>query len=146
MFKHILFATDGSMASEHASQMAVNMARAHGSHLTVVYVVDPYPYMGGGDMNLVGYEAYMESGRNHAKKAFAHVAHLASMGGEPIEIKTRLVEDTSVVRGILETAEEEHAKLIMLGSHGRTGLEKLFIGSIANKVAAQSSKPVMIIR
>ena len=146
MFKHILFATDGSTASEHASQMAINMARAHGSHLTVVYVIDPYPYMGGAEMNLVGFEAFMESGRKHAARAFTHIYHLASIGGDPVIVKTRLVENSSVVKAILETAEEEHAKLIMLGSHGRGGIEKLFLGSVAGKVAAQSSKPVMIIR
>jgi nucleotide-binding universal stress UspA family protein len=146
MFKHILFATDGSNASEHASQMAINMARAHGSQLTVVYVIDPYPYMGGGEMNLVGFEAYMESGRKHAARAFAHINHLASIGGEPVQVKTRLVEKSSVVKAILETAEEEHAKLIMLGSNGRGALEKLFLGSVAAKVVAQSTKPVMVIR
>lgn len=146
MFKHILFATDGSSASEHASQMAVNMARAHGSHLTVVYVIDPYPYMGGNEMNLVGFETYMESGRKHAERAFAHVNHLASVGGTPIQVKTRLVEDSSVVKAILKTADEEHAKLIMLGSHGRGGLEKLLVGSVAAKVVAHSTKPVMVIR
>jgi nucleotide-binding universal stress UspA family protein len=146
MFKHILFATDGSSASEHASQMAINMARAHSSHLTVVYVIDPYPYMGGNEMNLVGFESYMESGRKHAERAFAHVNHLASVGGTPIQVKTRLVEDSSVVKAILKTAEEEHAKLIMLGSHGRGGLEKLLVGSVAAKVVAHSTKPVMVIR
>jgi nucleotide-binding universal stress UspA family protein len=146
MFKHILFATDGSSASEHASQMAVNMARAHGSHLTVVYVIDPYPYMGGGEMNLVGFESYMESGRKHAERAFAHINHLANIGGVTVQVKTRLVEDTSVVKAILKTAEEEHAKLIMLGSHGRGGLEKLLVGSVAAKIVAQSTKPVMVIR
>jgi nucleotide-binding universal stress UspA family protein len=146
MFKHILFATDGSSASEHASQMAINMARAHGSHLTAVYVIDPYPYMGGHEMNLVGFESYMESGRKHAARAFAHINHLASVGGTPIQVKTRLVEDSSVVKAILRTADEEHAKLIMLGSHGRGGLEKLLVGSVAAKVVAHSTKPVMVIR
>jgi nucleotide-binding universal stress UspA family protein len=146
MFKHILFATDGSSASEHASQMAINMARAHNSQLTVVYVIDPYPYMGGGEMNLVGFESYMESGRKHAQKAFAHIKHLASIGGTPVDVKTRLVEKSAVAKAIMETAEEEHAKLIMLGSHGRGGLEKLLLGSVAAKVVAQSTKPVMIIR
>jgi nucleotide-binding universal stress UspA family protein len=146
MFKHILFATDGSSASEHAAQMAINMARAHGSHLTVVYVIDPYPYMGGGEMNLIGFESYMESGRKHAERAFVHINHLASIGGAPVQVKTRLVEDSSVVKAILKTAEEEHAKLIMLGSHGRGGLEKLLVGSVAAKVVAHSTKPVMVIR
>ena len=146
MFKHILFATDGSNASEHASQMAINLARVHGSYLTVVYVVDPYPYMAGGEMDMIGFEAYMESGRQHAERAFAHVNHLASIGGTQVAVKTRLVEKSSVVEAILETAEEEHAKLIMLGSNGRGGLEKLFLGSVAAKVVAQSTKPVMVIR
>jgi nucleotide-binding universal stress UspA family protein len=57
-----------------------------------------------------------------------------------------LVEDSSVVKAILNTAEEEHAKLIMLGSHGRGGLEKLLLGSVASKVVAHSTKPVMVIR
>jgi nucleotide-binding universal stress UspA family protein len=68
------------------------------------------------------------------------------VGGVPVEVKTRLVEKSSVVKAILETAEEEHAKLILLGSHGRGGLERLLIGSVAAKVVAQSTKPVMVIR
>jgi nucleotide-binding universal stress UspA family protein len=102
--------------------------------------------MGGNEMNLVGFESYMESGRKHAEHAFAHINHLASVGGTPIVVKTRLVEDSSVVKAILKTAEEEHAKLIMLGSHGRGGLEKLLVGSVAAKVVAHSTKPVMVIR
>ena len=47
MFKHILLATDGSAASEHAAQLAVGLARTHGAKLTAVYVVDPYPYIVG---------------------------------------------------------------------------------------------------
>lgn len=146
MFKHILFATDGSHASEHAAQIAVNMARVHGSYLSVVYVIDPYPYMGGGESGLVGFEAYLDSARQHAEKAFAHVNHLASIGGAPVSVKTHLVENTSVVQAILETAELEHSKLIIMGSHGRGGIEKLLIGSIAAKVTAHSTKPVMVIR
>ena len=51
MFKHILLATDGSAASEHAAQLAVSLARQHRARLTVVYVVDPYPYLGIGEAN-----------------------------------------------------------------------------------------------
>jgi nucleotide-binding universal stress UspA family protein len=57
MFKHILLATDGSAASEHAAQLAVGLARTHSAKLTVVYVVDPYPYIGVGEINPMGYQA-----------------------------------------------------------------------------------------
>ena len=53
MFKKILFATDGSAASNHAAEMAVSLARIHGAKLTVVYVIDPYPYLGIGDRKSV---------------------------------------------------------------------------------------------
>ena len=54
MFKHILLATDGSASSEHAAQLAVNLARIHGARLTALYVADPYPYIGIGEMNPAG--------------------------------------------------------------------------------------------
>jgi nucleotide-binding universal stress UspA family protein len=58
MFKHILLATDGSAASLHAAELAVGLARTHGAKLTAVYVVDPYPYIGVGEINPMGYQAY----------------------------------------------------------------------------------------
>ena len=146
MFKKILFATDGSPASEHAAQMAVNLARVHGSHLIVVYAIDPYPFMGGGEMNSIGFDSYMESGRTDALKSFAHVKHLASVGGSAVPVETRLIEKAVVYKGILELADEEHSNLIMVGSHGRGGIEKLFIGSVASKVVAHSTRPVLVIR
>lgn len=146
MFKHILFATDGSSASEHAAQIAINMARTYDAFLTVVYVIEPYPYALGAELQMTGSDVHREAGRMHAEQAFAHINHLASIGGTPVKVKTRLVEEGSVVKAILKTADEEHAKLIMMGSHGRGGFEKLLVGSVASKVVAQSTKPVMIIR
>jgi nucleotide-binding universal stress UspA family protein len=146
MFKKILFATDGSPASEHGAQMAVNLARVHGSHLTVVYAIDPYPFMGGGEFNSIGFDSYMDSGRTAALKAFAHVRHLASNNGIPVPVETRLIEKSAVYKGILETADEEHSNLIMVGSHGRGGIEKLFLGSVAAQVVAHSKRPVLVIR
>lgn len=146
MFKKILFATDGSPASEHAAQMAVNLARVHGSHLTVVYAIDPYPFMGGGELNSIGFDSYMESGRAAALKSFAHVKHLASVGGSLVSVQSRLIEQAAVYKGILDVADEEHSHLIMVGSHGRGGIEKLFIGSVASKVVAHSKRPVLVIR
>jgi len=56
MFKHILLATDGSAASDHAAQLAVDLARVHGATLTALYVVDPYPYLGVGESNPLGFQ------------------------------------------------------------------------------------------
>jgi nucleotide-binding universal stress UspA family protein len=146
MFKNILFATDGSPASEHAAQMAVDLARAHGSHLTAVYAIDPYPFMAGGELNGIGFDSYMESGRADAMKSFAHIRHLAATGGAVVPLETKLIEKSAVYKGILEAADAQSSNLIMVGSHGRGGIEKLFLGSVAAQVVAHSTRPVLVIR
>ena len=61
MFKKILLATDGSPASTRAAELAVGLARTCGASMAVVYVVDPYPYLGVGDTNPLGFQAYMSA-------------------------------------------------------------------------------------
>mgnify|MGYP000860953554 FL=1 len=146
MFKHILLATDGSKASEHAAQLAVGMARTHKAKLTVVYVVDPYPYMGVGDINPVGYQAYSAAAQAQAAQAQSLVEKLAREGGEVVAVEARLVEDVAAASGIVQTAETEGADLIVLGSHGRTGMARLMLGSVSSKVVAESKVPVLVSR
>ena len=100
MFKKILFATDGSAASDHAATLAVNLARIHGAKLSAVYVVDPYPYLGIGEMNPLGFQAYMGAAQEHSVKAFAHVADLAKSDGAAVPLETLLVEDVAAHKGI----------------------------------------------
>ena len=146
MFKKILFATDGSAASDHAASMAVSLARMHGAKLTAVYVVDPYPYLGIGEMNPLGFQAYMGAAQEHAVKAFTHVEQLAIQDGAAVPFETLLVEDMAAHKGILQAAQTQGADLIIVGSHGRSDLERLFLGSTANKVSSHAKQPVLIVR
>jgi nucleotide-binding universal stress UspA family protein len=146
MFKKILFATDGSAASDHAAVVAVNLARSLGAKLTAVYVVDPYPYLGVGEMNPLGFQAYMGSAQEHSVKAFAHVAALAESEGVTVPFETLLVEDVVAYKGIVQAAETQEADLIIVGSHGRNGLQKLFLGGTANKVSSHATQPVLVVR
>jgi nucleotide-binding universal stress UspA family protein len=146
MFKHILIATDGSAASEHAAQLAVGLARTHGAKLTAVYVVDPYPYIGLGEVNPMGFQAYMASAQQAAAAAHAKVEALCKQGGTPVALQVRLVEDVAAASGVVQTAVTEGADLIVMGSHGRTGIARLMLGSVATKVVAESSVPVLVAR
>lgn len=146
MFKNIVFATDGSAASEHAARLAVKLARRHESKLTAVYVVDPYPYLGIGEANPVGMNAYLSSAREHAAAAHARVSELASQDGGHIHLECVLLEDITAEKGILHAAESAKADLIVVGSHGRTGIQRLFLGSVAGKVVASSPVPVLVAR
>jgi len=144
MYKHILLATDGSASAEHAARQAFELARIHGGQVTAVYVVDPYPYIGIGETNPMGFQSYMSAAQDAAAHAFAHLNELAAQLGAPL--KTWLIEDAQVVQGILLVADEMQADLIIVGSHGRSGVERLVLGSVAHKVISQSTRPVLVVR
>lgn len=146
MFKHILLATDGSEVSERAAQIAVDMARTHGARLTALYVVDPYPYLGIGESNPLGFQSYMAAAHEHATQAHARVAALCSQGGTPVALQARISEDLTAAEGIVQLARDEGADLIVMGSHGRTGLARFMVGSVTTKVLATSTVPVLIVR
>ena len=91
MFRHILLATDGSSASGPAAKLAVTLAREQSARLTAVYVVDPYPYMGLGETNPMGLNAYLSAARDHAAAAHSEVEAMCREGGTPV------VSDAAVV-------------------------------------------------
>jgi nucleotide-binding universal stress UspA family protein len=146
MFKHILLATDGSMASDAAAVLALELARTHGAKLTAVYVITPYPYLGVGESNAYGFNAYMVAAQQHAAEAHAKVTALSQQGEAKFDVQLRVVEDSGSARGILHTADAEGADLIIVGSHGRTGIVRLMLGSVANRVVSESLVPVLVVR
>ena len=146
MFKNILLATDGSAASDHAAKIAVGLARTHGAKLTALYVADPYPYMGVGEVNPMGYQAYSAAAQELASKAHASVDALCKEGGATVPMEARLVEDVAAASGIVQTAGELGCDLIVMGSHGRSGIARLMLGSVATKVVAESPIPVLVSR
>lgn len=146
MFKHILLGTDGSGASEHAAALAVGLARTHGAKLTALYVVDPYPYLGIGETNPLGFQAYMAAAQQHAAEAHAKVERLCTQSSPPVPLEVRVAEDVAAARGIVDMAASEGADLVVVGSHGRAGVARLMLGSVAAKVVAQSAVPVLVAR
>lgn len=65
--------------------------------------------------------------------------------GPQVEMQARLIEDVTPATGIVQTAKAEGADLIVLGSHGRSGIARLILGSVANKVVAESDIPVLVV-
>ncbi len=145
MFRHILLATDGSSASEHAAQLAVDLARAHAARLTALFVVDPYPYLGVGESNPLGFQAYMSAALQHAAEAHGKVMALCEKA-PVVNFTARLAEDVAAAPGIVQSARQVEADLIVVGSHGRTGVARLMLGSVASKVVAESPIPVLVAR
>ncbi len=147
MFKHILLATDGSPACDRAAQVAAGLARTHGARLTAVYVVDPYPYLGIGQANPIGFQAYIQAAHAHAGQALSRAVEAAQTVGEAaLQVETRIVEEATAAHGIAQTATDEGADLIVMGSHGHGALRKLVLGSVTTRVLAEAVMPVMVVR
>ncbi len=145
MFQHILLATDGSEASSQAMRLATTLAREQGARLTAVFVVDPYPFIGIGQVNPMGFQAYMTAAQEHAALAHAEVEKLCEAdGGTPIDLQLRMVEDATPANGIVQTALANGCDLLVLGSHGGSGMARLMLGSVAAQVLAHSPVPVLI--
>jgi nucleotide-binding universal stress UspA family protein len=144
MFQNILLATDGSDASEHASTMAVHLAHTHGAKLTALYVADPYVSLGASSD--AGFQAYMTAVQRAAAEAHAKANALCILTDPPVQLQTLLIENTKASNGIVETANSEGVDLIVVGSHGRSGIARLVLGSVADKVVAQSTVPVLVVR
>jgi nucleotide-binding universal stress UspA family protein len=146
MFKNILLATDGSEISERAAKMAVGLARTHGAKITAVYVMEPYPYIGIGEANPYGMQAYAAAAQKLAADAHMAIEKLCTEGGSAVTLEARAIENVGASNGIVQTAKVEAADLIVMGSHGRSGIARLMLGSVANRVLAESPIPVLVVR
>jgi len=144
MFKHILLPVDGSSTSLMAVDKARGLAQAFCSTVTVIYVIDPYAFSGVGTDFAYGQAQYLGAATAEAEEALGKAR--LSLEAAGITVSASTVESHNIYRGILETASEVGADLIVMGSHGRRGLEKLVLGSVAAQVLAHAHLPILIVR
>ena len=144
MFKKILVPTDGSDLATQAAVRAVPLAKMAGASLLVVHVQSVYPYTGVGEVDTAASQAYVAAGSAEGLRAVERIADVAKSQGVPYE--SLVVESDQVASGIVDAAQQWKAELIAMGSHGRSGLAKLMLGSVAAKVLALSPIPVLIFK
>ncbi len=134
-FSEILLATDGSRYSVRAAQRAVDLARAYGGKLHAVSVIDVPS-----DYHL--WEKAMDDFTVRARTALDDVAEQATSAG--VEVATHVLMGDAADSIVLK-AEEIGAGLVVLGSHGRTGLRRLMLGSVAAGVLRKDRFPVLVV-
>lgn len=144
MFKKILIPTDGSDVSLVGALRALPLAKLAAASVTVVYVQEVYAFAGIGQRNAAGMQQDMGAARAQATAAIERIA--AAAREEGIAIESVVAEDDQPARGIVGAARDCGADLIVMSSHGRTGVAKLVLGSVATKVLALSPVPVLIIK
>lgn len=144
MFKKILVPSDGSKLAHSAAEFAADLAKVHGATIVGLYVIDPFPYIGIGDASAAGLQAYMVEAQAAADRALNDIRQCCESRGVAFAGDT--IERNVTYEGILETAEAEGCDLIVMGSHGRKGVQALILGSVAQKVLTHAKVPVLIVK
>ncbi|CAD9194609.1 hypothetical protein F994_01784 [Acinetobacter bohemicus ANC 3994] len=143
-YHNILVPVDGSETSHAAVEKAVEFAKAFGSKITVVQALVLDPYIAAEYISASQTNDLIERARTSIEESLA--AAKAKFNEQGIEVETKLLEGQVIHREIIRAAEELHADLIIIGSHGRTGFKKLFLGSVAQSLLGESHIPVLIVR
>jgi nucleotide-binding universal stress UspA family protein len=143
----ILVAVDGSQFSEAAAQALISQTRMQDAEVLVLEVVEPLIFSAPPQM-APGYAPEMAARQEEQLKAAKGTVNatadtLRRAGFKKVDTRTVEAETRT---GILSVAEDWKADLIVLGSHGRRGLQRFFLGSVAEGVARHAKSSVLIVR
>lgn len=146
MYQRILVAVDGSPVATRALTEAINLAKDQHAHLRIVHVIEgPYAYYAVDGVPPETIAAIEQAWRQAGQKIQDQSADLARQGGIQPEIAL-LEQEERVSSLIVAEATRWHADLIVLGTHGRHGLEHLLLGSVAEGVVRTARLPVLLLR
>lgn len=142
--KKIIFPTDFSDASRNALEHAVYMKEKFGAELEIAHVVFDETYlvtMYVPQGTLQGFVGEMASGAQQHLDEFVEKNDIL----KGVEFTTKLLKGTPYLE-IIKRAEEINADLIVIGTHGRTGIEHVLFGSTAEKVISRANCPVLTVK
>jgi nucleotide-binding universal stress UspA family protein len=137
--KHILACIDFSEASTRSLAEVGEYARANGSKVTLLHVADPQAF--------IPPQAVLEP--PSATDRGAHERELAKLRDEhlaDIDVELAIIEDHAAARAICDYASRHEVDLIIVGSHGRGGMERWLIGSVAERVVRHAKTNVYVVR
>ena len=145
LFRRIMHPTDFSKASGRALEMAVELAKQNKAELLLAHVLTPViPYAG--DDTYADPTLYVEIEKKAREDARSSLEALEKkVKKSRVNVKTLLLEGTPYDR-IVRAAKSRRVELIVMGTHGRTGLTKLLMGSVAGRVISLAHGPVMTVR
>ena len=144
MYNNILVPPDGSSRAERILPYVEELAVKFGSRITLLQIIEPSlamvsPY------DIAPYNV-MEETQRHAREAQHYLDGMAgSFRSKGIDSRT-VIEQGPVVVSILTVAERENADLIAMASHGRSGLTRVFYGSVAAGVLHRADRPLLLVR
>ena len=143
-FRRILHPSDFSRASRRAFDQAAALARANGAQLTLIHVLEPViPWAEDAYVSRRAYDQLVTSTRAAAAKRLDVLVRRAKARG--VRTTGRLV-DGDPRDAIPRAAKRTRADLVVVGTHGRTGLRQIMLGSVAARVVTTTPCPVLTVR
>ena len=140
MYRHILIPTDGSQPAERGVAHGLTLAKSLGAKVSVIFVMEPFSEMTGRFLEAVA--TYAELRKEQAASVLDSAANAAKQAG--VSCETIQVENGQPHQAIIAAAQDKGCDLIVMSSHGRSGLSKLLIGSVTNKVLTHAKTPVLV--
>jgi nucleotide-binding universal stress UspA family protein len=154
MYKHILVAIDGSVTSDLALREAIELAKNQNAMLRLLHVVDVTPpaYVTSEITSTLAAQfplaEYQKTLQESGERLLASRATTAREAG--VNVETKLITVGTLGERIYESIEEESkrwpANLVVIGTEGRRGFQRLMIGSVAEGLVRISTKPVLLVR
>jgi nucleotide-binding universal stress UspA family protein len=146
MYRHILIPTDGSELAEHAVMNGLSLAKSLRAKVTVIIVEEPFNWLGVSETQaqraLGELAEHTQQIKKHAAGVLSRAANLAKQAS--VSCDTIQVENAQPYEGIIATAADKGCDLIVMASHGRSGLSAVVLGSVTNKVLTHTKTPVLV--
>ena len=139
MYDRILIPTDGSPAAEAAIEHAIDIAEKYDATVHALFVVDGASY----STLEAGAEIVMEALESEGKRAVERIAEIAGDAG--LDCETSVVSGTAY-RSIREYIDDHDIDLVVMGTHGRRGIDRYLLGSVTERVVRTSDVPVLTVR
>ena len=140
MYDRILVPTDGSSEVERAFEYAFDLARAHGASIHALYVVNAAGYSG---LPMeTAWEGISDALHDDGEAAVSRVEELAP---PEVPVETDILEG-SPSRVIVEEASRSNCDLVVMGTHGRGGIDRLLLGSVTERVVRRAPVPVLTVQ
>ena len=144
MYHRIMVAVDGSETAERGLQEAIRFAVDQKAELAIIHVID-IVVVDGGEASV---EIYIDSMRDLARDTLEHARKAAQAAGiEPLVQSPEIVTTAYHVAGaIAKAAQDWKADLLVVGTHGRRGVDRLLLGSVAERIVRMAPCPLLMVR
>lgn len=144
MYKRIMVAVDGSETADRGLREAINLAKDQNAQLAIAHVIDLVIVYGAGQFP----GAYIEATREVAQETIARARKMAQDAGVEAEIHSPEIVTSGyhVADTIAKLAQDWKADLLVVGTHGRRGVSRMLLGSVAERIVRVAPCPLLLVR